>query len=117
MNIMLDTNVIIDYIAVRQPWYLDVEQIWNRVLSGSDQGYVSASALTDIYYITSRILEARPFNSKQRMLYSQLLRVCISLYGFVFPVVYDTTETTLGRRFVWFISTSPFNLKRWLIFL
>ena len=54
---MLDTNVIIDYIAVRQPWYLDVEQIWNRVLSGSDQGYVSASALTDIYYITSRILD------------------------------------------------------------
>ena len=31
MNIMLDTNVMIDYIAVRQPWYQDVEQLWNCI--------------------------------------------------------------------------------------
>ena len=56
MNLMLDTNVIIDYIARRQPWYQDVEQIWERLRTGADRGYVSASALTDIYFITKRIL-------------------------------------------------------------
>lgn len=57
MNIMLDTNVILDTIAKREPWYQDVAQVWQRIRSGVDQGYVSASALTDIYYITSRILD------------------------------------------------------------
>lgn len=49
MNIMLDTNVIIDFIAVQQPWYQDADLIWQRIRNGKDRGYVSASALTDIY--------------------------------------------------------------------
>lgn len=57
MNILLDTNVIIDYIAARQPWYREADQIWKRVRKGTDRGFVSASALTDIYYITCRILD------------------------------------------------------------
>jgi predicted nucleic acid-binding protein len=57
MRIMLDTNVIIDLMAVQQPWYQDADQIWKRIQGGADQGYVSASALTDIYYIVRRNLD------------------------------------------------------------
>lgn len=54
MNIMLDTNIIIDFITMQQPGYQDADLIWKRIRSGKDRGYVSASALTDIYYITSQ---------------------------------------------------------------
>ena len=53
---MLDTNVSIDFIAIQHPWYQDANSIWQRIRSGKDRGCVSASALTDIYYITSRKL-------------------------------------------------------------
>ncbi len=75
MNIMLDTNVIIDYIAVRQPWYQDVEQIWKRIRSGADRAYVSASALTDIYYITRRMLDDT-FALKAVTLCTHTLAIC-----------------------------------------
>jgi len=57
MNIMLDTNIILDFIAVQHPWYQDAASIWKRIRADDDRGYVSASALTDIYYITKRKLD------------------------------------------------------------
>ncbi|MBX3016120.1 MAG: PIN domain-containing protein [Caldilineaceae bacterium] len=75
MNIMLDTNIIIDYIAFRQPWYQDVEKIWQRIRSSADCAYVSASALTDIYYITSRIIDDA-YAIKAVTLCSNTLEIC-----------------------------------------
>ena len=51
MNILIDTNVILDQLLKREPFYEDAESI--RVLSenGHINSYISASAITDIYYI------------------------------------------------------------------
>ena len=57
MNILLDTNLIIDFIAVQQPWYQDADLIWKRIRAGNDRGYVCAAALTNVYYIVSRKLD------------------------------------------------------------
>ena len=75
MNIMLDTNVIIDFIAVQQPWYQDVSQIWKRIRAGDDYGYVSASALTEIYYITRRKLDRTQAFKTIQLCYG-VLNVC-----------------------------------------
>ncbi len=72
---MLEPNVIIDFITVRQPWYQDVEQIWKRLRTGEDHGYVSASALTDIYYLTSRKLDPA-FALKAVLLCHSTLAIC-----------------------------------------
>ncbi|GMO42906.1 MAG: PIN domain-containing protein [Treponemataceae bacterium] len=53
MNILIDTNVALDALLERQPFYAAA----SRVLSLSALGvgiFVSASAITDIYYISRR---------------------------------------------------------------
>jgi len=54
MNILIDTNVILDQLLKREPFYEDAESI--RVLSenGHINSYISASAITDIYYIARK---------------------------------------------------------------
>ena len=59
MNILIDTNVMLDQLLKREPFYEDAERI--RVLSenGHINSYISASAITDIYYIARKELSDR----------------------------------------------------------
>ena len=54
MNVLIDTNVILDILLNREPFYKDAE----RVLVLSERGficsYISASSVTDIFYITRK---------------------------------------------------------------
>jgi len=58
MKILIDTNVVLDVLIQRMPFFVDSE----LVLLASEQeivsGYVSASAITDIYYITNKYLKS-----------------------------------------------------------
>ena len=56
MNILIDTNVILDQLLKREPFHENAESI--RVLSekGYINSYISASAVTDIYYIAKKEL-------------------------------------------------------------
>ena len=57
MNILIDTNVILDLLVKREPFYEDAARI--RVLSekGFINSFISASAVTDIYYIAHKELK------------------------------------------------------------
>ena len=56
MTVLIDTNVILDFLIKRVPYYENAAMI--NVLSekGYLQSYVSASAVTDIYYIAKKEL-------------------------------------------------------------
>lgn len=50
MNVLIDTNVIVDFLQERQPFAKDsCEVIFRAALDY--KGYVGASSITDIYYI------------------------------------------------------------------
>lgn len=51
MKVLLDTNVIIDFALERQPWFTDSEQILYFAEQKPILGYISASTVSDIYYI------------------------------------------------------------------
>jgi len=57
MNVLIDTNIAIDVLIQREPFF-DYSQL---VLLASEQeyinGFISASAITDIYYITNKVLK------------------------------------------------------------
>jgi predicted nucleic acid-binding protein len=54
MNVLIDTNVVLDYLLKRQPFENDALRIF--FLSERDliRGYISASAATDIFYIVRK---------------------------------------------------------------
>jgi predicted nucleic acid-binding protein len=54
LNITIDTNVIIDALQKREPWRESAENIILLAASKKISAGVSASTITNIYYITSR---------------------------------------------------------------
>ena len=59
MKILLDTNVVIDILLKRQPYYEDAVLISILLEKDILEGYISASAITDIYYIINKEFKDR----------------------------------------------------------
>jgi predicted nucleic acid-binding protein len=54
MKILIDTNVVLDVLLKRQPYYTDAILISILLEKNIIEGYVSASAITDVYYIINK---------------------------------------------------------------
>ena len=54
IHALLDTNVIIDALLERDPWETDAGAIMQADLDGQFVAYVTATSLTDIFYVTRR---------------------------------------------------------------
>ena len=54
MNVVYDTNVILDVLLQRQPFDIESARIMNFVEAGSIGGYLCATTLTNIHYIVTR---------------------------------------------------------------
>jgi predicted nucleic-acid-binding protein len=50
-KILLDTNVIIDYLQQREGFFVPAEKILDLCKSGSVSAYVSSQSITDLFYI------------------------------------------------------------------
>jgi len=55
MKILIDTNVIIDYLADRTPFADLSEQVLTLCESGKITGLLTANAITDIYYVVRKV--------------------------------------------------------------
>ena len=56
MKIFLDTNLILDVLAERIPFYENSRRIWEFVEKKDLTGYLSATTITDIFYIVNKQL-------------------------------------------------------------
>ena len=56
MKIFLDTNLVLDVLAKRKPFYEFSRQIWELVEKRDATGYLSATTVTDIFYILRKQL-------------------------------------------------------------
>ncbi len=54
MTVVIDTNVLVDLFARRQPFFIDAEAFMNEVSSGAVKGVCPSHCLTTIYYIVQR---------------------------------------------------------------
>lgn len=55
MKVLLDTNIILNFALERQPWFVDSEEIIYLAEQKQIKGYISASTISDIYYIIRKI--------------------------------------------------------------
>ena len=51
---LIDTNVIIDLFLRRKPFYKNAETIFRKINDQKVEGYISASAVTDIFYLLQK---------------------------------------------------------------
>ena len=56
MKLLIDTNVILDFLLDREPFSEDASRIFKLGVDGDNYEYVSSSAMTDIWYNANRAL-------------------------------------------------------------
>jgi len=53
-KVLIDTNIILDIALQREPFFEDADQIFGKIDEEVIKGFVSASAITDIYYVSRK---------------------------------------------------------------
>jgi predicted nucleic acid-binding protein len=54
MKVLIDTNVVLDFLQDRQPFVEDAVRLFERVDAGEVEGFIAATTITNIYYIVRR---------------------------------------------------------------
>jgi predicted nucleic acid-binding protein len=54
MNVLIDTNIVLDVMLERDPWLAESQAVWQACDDERITGYLLASTFTDIYYIARR---------------------------------------------------------------
>lgn len=75
MRVLLDTNVLIDVLAKREPFYRDALMVLKYSEMGRITGIITASCVTDIMYILRKYLQAPQLRKSVQSLVS-ILDVC-----------------------------------------
>lgn len=54
MRVLIDTNIALDFLLQREPFFQDAELLFQSIAEEKIIGYVTATTLTDIFYIARR---------------------------------------------------------------
>jgi predicted nucleic acid-binding protein len=68
MKVLLDTNIIVDNLALREPHHKYAKEIFNLIAKKRIAGYVNTSSVTDIYYILRKTFSDTDSRKKIRVL-------------------------------------------------
>ena len=58
MKLLIDTNVILDILLKREPFFEDSYQAIRTAINNNDECYISVTAATDIFYILRKALQS-----------------------------------------------------------
>lgn len=76
MKIMCDTNVIIDVLLEREPFVEDSCKVLNLCEEHKIDGFVSASSVTDIYYLVRKYTHSTDLAYKAVGKMLEIVKVC-----------------------------------------
>ena len=54
MNVFFDTNILLDVLARREPFYADSAEVWTLAETGQIEGSISTLSLPNLYYLLRR---------------------------------------------------------------
>lgn len=88
MRILIDTNIILDVLLKREPFYENAANVLKATENSDIKEFVSASAITDIYYIAYKTLRDK---AKVKELLKSILRI-VSVAGISAEDIYRSLE-------------------------
>ena len=77
MKLLIDTNIVLDVLLKREPFCTDAVKVLNLAGRSDIEEYVSASAITDIFYVAYRMIRDK---AVVKSLINQLLKI-VSVAG------------------------------------
>ena len=54
MRVLIDTNVVLDFLQEREPFVENAARLFERIDTGEIEGLIAATTITNIYYIVRR---------------------------------------------------------------
>jgi predicted nucleic acid-binding protein len=78
MRVLLDTNVILDLMLERGPWRAEAEAIAEADADGRLQAHACAASITDIFYISRKLVGAEKARRFVRNCLDNLQVVCVT---------------------------------------
>jgi predicted nucleic acid-binding protein len=54
VRVLIDTNIVLDFLLQREPFFQETELLFQAIDAGQFIGYVTATTLTDIFYISRK---------------------------------------------------------------
>ena len=54
MRVLIDTSIVLDFLLQREPFFQDAELLFQAIGANQVVGYVTATTLTDIFYISRK---------------------------------------------------------------
>lgn len=58
-RILVDTNVLLDYLLIREPFYKDAEKIVHACVEGTVKGCIAAHSISNMFFILRRDYDTR----------------------------------------------------------
>lgn len=65
MKVLIDTNIILDWLLHREPFHSNAKYIVEKCIFGNVDGYLTAHMMTDLFYILRKKLNA---NKRKKLL-------------------------------------------------
>ncbi len=59
MNVLFDTNIILDGLLKRQPWAEDARLVWQASTDGKIRVYIASLSLVTVFYVSVNQLKPR----------------------------------------------------------
>ncbi len=54
MRVLIDTNVVLDFLQEREPFAENAAKLFKRIDAGEIEGFIAATTITNIYYIVRK---------------------------------------------------------------
>ncbi len=54
MRVLVDTNVVLDFLQEREPFVEDAARLFERIDAEEIEGFIAATTITNIYYIVRK---------------------------------------------------------------
>ena len=80
MKVLLDTNIVLDKLAAREPFKDDVNRIFTLIGRNELTVYVTATGITDVYYILRKKLTDNDCRKALRHLFEALCVLAVTRY-------------------------------------
>ncbi|MDX2242749.1 MAG: PIN domain-containing protein [Leptolyngbyaceae cyanobacterium bins.302] len=58
MRVLIDTNVVLDFLQKREPFAEYAARLFARIDAGEVEGFIAATTITNIYYIVRKVAGA-----------------------------------------------------------
>jgi len=87
LALLIDTNVILDWILMRTPFHLDATRIVDMCMRGKVKGYLAAHTILNIFYITRK-----DFDVEERRDLSRFLCARFEIIGINQELILDALD-------------------------